>query len=152
VSPTAESVFVDTLEAALHLIAHLTADYHQAESFVGLGGVNYLLNLPLFFFNVREERLRSLEQLIANVVRHTLEDESVLQHAMEAEIRGVIPSHGSLGPTVRSFLHSTISIAARNPRVFLNTVASLCKLDEGYRISLRPETKEKGSRFKLPHR
>ena len=132
---------VDVLEAVLHLLAHLTAQHSLTEQFVDKQGIEQLLGLPLHLFNIELRRLHSLEKLIANVVRHALEDDVVLSQTMEAEIRAALQrsSRWQAGQSVQAFLNTTQPIAARSPEIFLQTVSRLCKQTSERKIVLRDD-------------
>lgn len=145
---TEDAKLADAVEAAMHLLAQVTTRRKLAERFVSCGGIQLLMNLPSSVFGIDAQRVHSLEKLLANVVRHTLEDDVVLMQTMEAEIRAQLQQFGRWqgGQSLHTFLKSTESIAARSPDVFLRTIKKLCKLKSDRRISLKGNMSRSGDR------
>ena len=144
-------------QAALQLLSKLSKIRDVADTLFMGGAHRLVLSLPDQVYGPR------LEPYIAIILRHILEDESTLQSAMEAEIKSLLasrtnslhsfsrrlemPLSGSYAPSMpmRTFFASLAPVAARNPKIFLQAVNSLCELSQSTTLagSQRPSIRLK---------
>lgn len=81
VSLTKLPIDPDSLHAVMRLCLRLTRDYSKACYFAEIGGVSALLNLP------NKSKYVGIVSLTTLIVRHAIEDENMLNVAMEKIIR-----------------------------------------------------------------
>ncbi len=115
----------DPLQALLQLSSHLTRDFELAQQFIHQGGLTALLTLaPTSSFSGQVS-------LITTILRHLIEEPSLLQHAMESEIKSTITKlMGRSGALVKpkNFLSTVAPLVCRDPVTFLRASANVCRL------------------------
>lgn len=116
----------DELLATLRILVQLTRSRNVAIDFVHRGGVELLL-----------QRLKApssstpaagFQSHIAIILRHLVEDKSVLESIMKHEIKSLLNASRSKVSDVLAFVRNSASIAARDPQVFIESTKELCNL------------------------
>ncbi|KAH7427928.1 hypothetical protein KP509_10G067500 [Ceratopteris richardii] len=113
-----------SVQAVLQLCARLTKTNSVALQFLEAGGLNAILSLP------RRSLFPGFDTVAAVIIHHLLEDPCTLQQAMELEIRQTLTAtphrHGQMN--VRMFLTALAPVILRNPEIFMQASASVCKI------------------------
>eukprot|EP01087_Luapelamoeba_hula_P018001 TRINITY_DN5737_c0_g1_i6.p1 TRINITY_DN5737_c0_g1~~TRINITY_DN5737_c0_g1_i6.p1 ORF type:complete len:3934 (-),score=815.66 TRINITY_DN5737_c0_g1_i6:63-11864(-) len=117
-----------TLHAVLQLLARLTRDYELALQFLKQGGLAALLKLQGAPIN-----------LLSSILRHLLEEPSLLQSVMESEIKTIMHKPASRGEAIRpkNYLLSCSSLITRDPATFLRATTNVCRLKDPRAASAR---------------
>lgn len=127
----------DDLLSVLRLFVLLTRDHNVACQFVQRGGIT------LLFKHLRHTNVTGSQSYIALILRHIIEDSSVLQHVMKQEIKRFFAQPRTRIVDVASYLRHCSAMALRDPEIFLQVSQSLCKLQQPYptihHLSLKSE-------------
>src|SRR4051794_25362382 len=81
-----------TLNALLRLCLRLTRDPVLAADFLNLGGLQKLLTLK------RSQSFDGMDTVVGILMRHLVEDESTIRHAIEKVMRAVIQGASTQAP------------------------------------------------------
>ncbi|KAL7301215.1 hypothetical protein TKK_0006181 [Trichogramma kaykai] len=114
----------DTLHALMKVCLRLTRDYASAEEFARAGGVKLLLEITQASSFIGCITLSTL------LIRHTLEEPSVLAHTMEKVIRS--RTQANIPPAYKEILFMTRQISSavcRDPEVYRQVCEKLLKVD-----------------------
>ncbi|KAL6042845.1 hypothetical protein QOT17_024210 [Balamuthia mandrillaris] len=122
----------ETTQAVLQLCSRLTREYDLALRFLKLGGLPLLISLPT---NIQ---FQGRTALIETILRHLLEEPSLLQSAMENEIKstfnnmatqmGRTPSTALIKP--KNFLQAVAPLVCRELDVFLRASKAVLRLKD----------------------
>jgi len=138
-------------EAALELLKTVCKHRKSAELVLSEQGHQVILHLPASLSS------QPVDHLISAILRHLVEEPSVLQAAMEASIRSTMTRKGGIFSyssgkdqhiPLRQFMASFSSLACRNPEVFISAMKSICTFKkEGKKIliSLSKPQEEKNN-------
>ncbi|CCM01158.1 uncharacterized protein FIBRA_03206 [Fibroporia radiculosa] len=133
----------DDLLSALRLFVYLTRDHKMAEKFVHRDGL--VLLFRYMQISAGTQSAAGIQSHIAIILRHIVEDQSILQHVMRQEIKRFFahPRHRVLD--VGNYVTGCGALALRDPSTFINVTQELCQLSQPYSnsksISLRAEVK-----------
>ncbi|KAL5523755.1 hypothetical protein ACEPAG_7928 [Sanghuangporus baumii] len=116
----------DELLATLRMLIQLTRAHNLAVQFVHRGGVELLLQRLKGSSN--NASVTSFQSHIAIILRHLVEDRSVLESIMKQEVKNLLSTSRSKVTEVLTFVRSSATIAARDPQVFLEVTKELCCL------------------------
>lgn len=136
----------DELLSALRLLVLLTCDHQMAVQFAKQGGVS--LVFQHFRSNSSGDHTSGMKSHITLLLRHIVEDSTVLHNIMRQEIKRFLSHPRTRIVDVGSYLKQCSSLALRDPAVFIKVTASICQLSQPYspvrHISLKPASEEKG--------
>jgi len=122
----------ESMQALLLLTAHITRNYVLSQRFLELGGLSALLDLPA------TSRFEGLTSLANTILRHVIEEPSLLQHTMESEIKANITKLTKRGVAVvkpKNFLSNVTPVVCRDPALFLRASANMCRLRDPKQVS-----------------
>jgi len=127
----------DDLLSVLRLFVLLTRDYKVACRFVQREGIALLFNRLKF------APVPGSQSYIALILRHVIEDPSVLQHIMKQEIKRFFSQPRTRILDVGSYVRHCSAMALRDSEVFVQVTQSLCQLQQPYssihHVSLKSE-------------
>jgi E3 ubiquitin-protein ligase HUWE1 len=114
------------LMALLRLLVLLTRDHGYATDFVSRGGVTLLLDR----FKRPSKDSRGCQMHIAMILRHVVEDRTVLQSIMKQELKKWFsqPRTRSRAADVATLLRNCSQMLLRDPSSFIATAQSICRL------------------------
>lgn len=116
----------DDLLSVLRLFVLLTRDHNVARQFVRRDGIT------LLFKHLRHTNVSGSQSYIALILRHVVEDPSILQHVMKQEIKRFFAQPRTRIVDIGSYLRHCSAMALRDPKVFLQVSQTLCKLQQPY--------------------
>lgn len=113
----------DTLISTLRIIVRLTKHHELAVELVAKGGLHALFRRPQRSFEV----IKIQQAYIIMILRHIIEDESVLKNCMKEwfSFWFTVPSTRSLD--ISTFLRNNSNMVLRNPKVFLDVSTEVCR-------------------------
>lgn len=127
----------DDFLSVLRLFVLLTQDHHAACQFVQRDGITRLLAC------LKSSPVPGSQSYIAIILRHVIEDSSVLQHIMRQEIRHFFSQPRTRILDVGNYVRHCSAMALRNPRIFVQVTQSLCQLQHAYsnihHVLLKPQ-------------
>lgn len=127
----------DEFLAVLRLLVILTQDHRVACQFVQRDGV------ALIFGRLRSSPVAGSQSYVAIVLRHVIEDSSVLQQIMKQEIKHFFAQPRTRVLDVGNYVRHCSAMALRNPLIFVQLTKSLCKLQSAFssipHLSLKDE-------------
>eukprot|EP00890_Picochlorum_soloecismus_P001249 jgi/Picsp_1/2124/NSC_05589-R1_ubiquitin-protein ligase 1 len=139
-------------EAALELLKTVCKHRKSAELVLSEQGHQTILHLPAVLTS------QPVDNLISAILRHLVEEPSVLQAAMEASIRSTMTKKGGIFNyssgkdqpiPLRQFMASFSSLACRNSEIFISAMKSTCTFKkEGKKILVslsKPQEAEKNN-------
>lgn len=133
----------DDLLASLRLLVLFTRDHVQALAFVERDGV------PLLFQALKSSSggVAGSQSYITIILRHIVEDNDEMTSIMRNEISRFLSHPRTRSIDVPNYIRHLNSMALRFPSAFIQTTASMCKVDHPYgsphHISLKDEEKAK---------
>jgi E3 ubiquitin-protein ligase HUWE1 len=131
----------DDLLAVLRLFVLLTRDYNVACQFVQCDGI------ALLFRRLKSAPVSGSQSYIALILRHVIEDPSILQHIMKQEIKRFFAQPRTRIIDVGSYVRHCSAMALRDPEVFVHVTESLCQLQHPFasihHLSLKNEVTSK---------
>jgi E3 ubiquitin-protein ligase HUWE1 len=130
----------------LRLLVLLTRDHHTACHFVKRDGVS------LLFSRVKTSSVPGSQSYIAIILRHIVEDQTVVQHIMRQSLRRYFTQGRTRIIDMGTFLKNCSPMALRDPDVFIQVTESLCRLSHPstpYHVSLKPEATPKEDKTPL---
>jgi E3 ubiquitin-protein ligase HUWE1 len=131
----------DDLLSVLRLFVLLTRDYNVACQFVQRGG------MALLFNRLKSAPVAGSQSYVALILRHGIEDPSVLQHIMKQEIKRFFSQPRTRILDVGNYVRHCSAMALRDPQVFVQVTQSLCQLQHPYsnvhHVSLKSEVPPK---------
>lgn len=114
----------DTLNALMKVCFRLTRDYENAKIFAREGGVKLLLEMT------QASNFIGCMGLSTVLIRHTLEEPSILRLAMEMVIRS--RTQGDIPPAYKEILFMTRQISSavcRNPEIYRKICEDILRVD-----------------------
>jgi E3 ubiquitin-protein ligase HUWE1 len=133
-----ETLGKDDLVSLLRLLVLLTRQHDLAAQFAKRDG------LKLVFSHVKGSPVPTAYSYVAIILRHLVEDTSVLQKIMKNGMRQLLSQSSGRMLDASSFVKQCIPMALRNPHVFLDTTEQACRLSDPYvhnYISSKEESK-----------
>lgn len=130
----------DELLASLRIIVQLTRDHAFAQQFAKRDGVPLLLQ-RLKSPSSDDSSTPGFQSHIAIILRHLMEDKSVLHSAMKYEINRFFGGLRTRTVDLMSYIRTSQGLAARDPQIFIEATKELCFLARpdvpGYQLTLR---------------
>ena len=127
----------DDLLSALRIFVLLTRDHGVACQFVHRDGI------ALLFRRLKSTPVAGSQSYIALILRHVIEDPSILKHIMKQEIKRFFAQPRTRILDVGSYVRHCNAIALRDPEIFVQVTQTLCQLQHPYasvhHISLKSE-------------
>jgi E3 ubiquitin-protein ligase HUWE1 len=127
----------DDLLLALRLFVLLTRDHSVACQFVHRDGI------ALLFRRLKSAPVTGSQSYIALILRHMIEDPSVLQLIMKQEIKRLFAQPRTRILDMGSYVRHCNAMALQDPEVFIQVTQSLCQLQQPYasvhHVSLKSE-------------
>ncbi|CAG8574804.1 10676_t:CDS:2, partial [Dentiscutata heterogama] len=114
----------DIINALLRIVVRLTRRYSDAIEFVNKDGLNLLFNA----FKSRAHDFRGQQIFIVMILRHALEDDSVLESIIDKEIKNWFANPRPRGSDISAYLRNNAQFALRAPEIFVKSTKKLCKL------------------------
>lgn len=128
----------DELLSTLRLLVLLTRDHSVASQFVSREG------LDLLFRRLKASPVNGGSSYIATILRHIVEDASVISHIMHQSIKRYFTHVRGQVSEPSSYVRNCSAMALRDARLFVETTQSLCQLSQPYssnpHLSLKSET------------
>ncbi|KAL0955931.1 hypothetical protein HGRIS_002119 [Hohenbuehelia grisea] len=125
------------LASILRLFVLLTRDHDIAAQFVKRDGTAMLLA------RMRSEAAHGCASYMIIILRHVVEDSSVVQHIMKQSIKRYFAQPRSRVMDIGNYARNCSAMSLRDPKVFIETTESLCMLAHPFsaspHISLKPE-------------
>lgn len=115
----------DTLHALMRVCLRLTKVYDNARAFAEEGGVQTLINFK------PDAGFLGFTTLATLLIRHTMEDDKTLKHAMSEVIKS--RTLASLPPGYKEIIYLSRQMSAavvRNPLLWIDTAKSMLRIDE----------------------
>lgn len=137
----------DDLLAALRLLVLLTRDAELASEFVKRDGLLRFVQL----FNDSPKTVAGLEVYVAVLMRHAVEDASVLRSVMTQEIKRFFGQTRGRVVDMTSFMRGASHLVLRDPKAFMDAASATCALagSNWQHIVLKPPP-EKSSSMEQP--
>ncbi|SGY62078.1 BQ5605_C007g04651 [Microbotryum silenes-dioicae] len=138
----------ETFVSTVRLLMVLTRDHGHAARFVAEQGLEPLLAA----FAVERPETAACRAYVTIILRHVVEDASILLPIMESEINAWFSSSRSKNVELAIFLRGLTTIAFRNVTTFIEAVKTTCKLiprvesSHGYLIGLQNEPQSSSTR------
>lgn len=130
----------DELISALRILVLLTRDSSVAESFVKRGGAAMLFQYMKISSGTQSGT--GIQSYIAIVMRHIVENPTILQHVMRQQLRQFFSHPRTRVVDVGTFVSGCNSAALRDPEAFVKVTEDLCQMSNPYAsaktISLKP--------------
>ncbi|CAG8796140.1 2978_t:CDS:2, partial [Racocetra persica] len=114
----------DIMNALLRIVVRLTRRHSDAIDFVNKDGLNLLFNS----FKSRAHDFRGQQIFIVMILRHALEDASVLESIIDKEIKNWFANPRPRGGDINAYLRNNAQFALRAPEIFIQSTKKLCKL------------------------
>ncbi|KAF0392672.1 E3 ubiquitin-protein ligase HUWE1 [Gigaspora margarita] len=114
----------DIINALLRIVVRLTRRYSDAIEFINKDGLNLLFNA----FKSRAHDFRGQQIFIVMILRHALEDTSVLESIIDKEIKNWFANPRPRGGDISTYLRNNAQFALRAPEIFIQSTKKLCKL------------------------
>ncbi|CAG8513467.1 7938_t:CDS:10, partial [Acaulospora morrowiae] len=114
----------DITNALLRILVRLTRCHSDATEFVKKDGLTLLFNQ----FKPRSHDFRGQQVFIVMILRHIIEDTSVLETITDREIKNWFNNSRSRTVDIHAYLRGTAQFALRNPEIFIQSTKKLCKL------------------------
>ncbi|PFH51493.1 hypothetical protein AMATHDRAFT_58882 [Amanita thiersii Skay4041] len=131
----------DELLSLLRLLVFFTRDRAMAVQFIARGGI------PLLFNRLKGSPVAGSSSYIALILRHIVEDPSIIQGIMRQMIKRHLSQPRSRLVDVVSFVRTWNALALREPQIFIDVTKSLCQLGQPYssspHISLKASVTDK---------
>lgn len=112
----------NSLEAVMRLSFRLTRDYEFAKFFANQGGVKALQKLP------ETSQFNGFESLATLIIRHVLEEPSVLTQTMEKVIRSTTQHSQQNQREMHSLLRALGPAASRNEEIFKKLAIEILRI------------------------
>ncbi|KAI0360913.1 hypothetical protein OH77DRAFT_1558017 [Trametes cingulata] len=142
----------DELISALRILVLLTRDPGMAESFVKRNGVAMLFQYMKISSGTQSGA--GIQSYIAIIMRHIVENPSILQHVMRQQLRQFFSHPRTRVVDVGTFVSGCNSTALRDPEAFVKVTEELCQISHPYAttktISLKPEPAPNASSQQVP--
>ncbi|GAA5804113.1 hypothetical protein HPULCUR_009599 [Helicostylum pulchrum] len=119
-----ETLSQDNLISTLRIIVRLTKHHAAAAQFVALGGLEPLFKRPSRSF----EAIKIQQAYIIMILRHIIEDKSVLMNCMREWLSFWFTAPPSRYLDVSTYIKNNNSMALRDPETFLQVSSQLCRL------------------------
>ncbi|KAF7981836.1 hypothetical protein HWV62_31363 [Athelia sp. TMB] len=116
----------DEFLAVLRLLVILTQEHSAACQLVQRDGVARI------FGRLKSSPVAGSQSYVAIILRHVIEDSSVLQQIMKQEIKHFFSQPRTRILDVGNYLRHCSAMALRNPQIFVQATKSLCKLQTAY--------------------
>ncbi|CAG8719259.1 11615_t:CDS:2, partial [Racocetra fulgida] len=114
----------DIMNALLRIVVRLTRRHTDAIDFVNKDGLNLLFNT----FKSRAHDFRGQQIFIVMILRHALEDASVLESIIDKEIKNWFANPRPRGGDINAYLRNNAQFALRAPEIFIQSTKKLYKL------------------------
>ncbi|RIA89170.1 hypothetical protein C1645_825193 [Glomus cerebriforme] len=114
----------DIIISLLRILVRLTRRYSDAVEFVKKDGLSLLFST----YKPRAHDFRGQQIFVVMILRHIIEDVSVLESIMEREIKSWFTNHRTRVVDINTYLRNTAQFALRNPEIFVQSTKKLCKL------------------------
>ncbi|GBC34534.2 DUF913-domain-containing protein [Rhizophagus irregularis DAOM 181602=DAOM 197198] len=114
----------DIIISLLRILVRITRRHSDATEFVKKDGLSLLFNA----YKPRAHDFRGQQVFVVMILRHVIEDVSVLESIMEREIKNWFTNHRPRVVDINNYLRNTAQFALRNPEIFVQTTKKLCKL------------------------
>ena len=128
----------DELLSVLRLFVLLTRDREMAAQFVKREG------LVSLFRRIRNSAVNGGSSYIATILRHVVEDVSIIQNIMQQTIKRYFTQHRTRIIDVNGYVRNCSAIALRDMDIFIDSTKSLCQMGQPFTssptISLRAES------------
>lgn len=118
-----ENLPTDTLVSTLRIIVRLTKHHELALELVARGGLNALFSRPQQSFEV----IKIQQAYIIMILRHIIEDESVLKNCMKEWLSFWFTMPVTRSVDVSTILRNNSNMVLRDPKVFLDVCAEICR-------------------------
>ncbi|KAI0644511.1 hypothetical protein C8Q79DRAFT_912719 [Trametes meyenii] len=132
----------DELISALRILVFLTRDSSVGENFVKRGGVALLFQYLKVSSGTHSGT--GIQSYIAIILRHVVENPSVLQQIMRQQLRQFFSHPRTRVVDVGTFVSGCNSVALRDPEVFVKVTENMCQISHPYHanktISLKSTT------------
>nr|CAG8455076.1 13988_t:CDS:10 [Entrophospora candida] len=115
----------DLINALLRIFVRLTRQHGVALEFMRKDGLAYLFEI----FKKRAHDFRGQQIFLAMLMRHVIEDESVIENIMEREIKNWFTNPRPRTVDVNAYLKNTPQYALRNHDIFVKVTKKICKLN-----------------------
>ncbi|KAF9049777.1 hypothetical protein BJ165DRAFT_1608842 [Panaeolus papilionaceus] len=125
----------DELLSVLRLMVLLTRNRVMADDFVNRDGLTHL------FRRIRKAPVSGASSYIATILRHIVEDTSIIQSIMSQTIKRYFSQPRTKTVEVNTYVRNCSAIALRDVQLFISSTKSLCQLEHPYsspHISLQP--------------
>ncbi|KAI7890813.1 uncharacterized protein EV154DRAFT_421482, partial [Mucor mucedo] len=119
-----ESLSQDNLISTLRILVRLTKHHDAAAQFVALGGLEPLFKRPSKSFEV----IKIQQAYIIMILRHIIEDKSVLMNCMREWLSFWFTAPPSRYLDVSTYIRNNNSIALRDPETFVEVSSQICRL------------------------
>lgn len=119
-----ESLSQDNLISTLRILVRLTKHHDAAAQFVTLGGLDPLFKRPSKSFEV----IKIQQAYIIMILRHIIEDKSVLMNCMREWLSFWFTAPPSRYLDVATYIRNNNSIALRDPDTFVDVSSQICRL------------------------
>lgn len=119
-----ETLSQDNLISTLRIIVRLTKHHDAAAQFVALGGLEPLFKRPSKSFEV----IKIQQAYIIMILRHIIEDKSVLMNCMREWLSFWFTAPPSRYLDVSTYIRNNNSIALRDPESFVEVSSQICRL------------------------
>ncbi len=127
----------DELLSTLRLLVLLTRDHGMASQFVTRDGMDML------FRRLKSSPVNGSSSYIATILRHIVEDASVVSHIMHQSIKRYFTQLRGRVTEPTTYVRNCSAMALRNAELFIETTQSLCQVTSPYssnpHLSLKAE-------------
>ncbi|KAF9029021.1 hypothetical protein BDZ89DRAFT_1101623 [Hymenopellis radicata] len=127
----------DELLSTLRLLVLLTRDHGMASQFVTRDG------LDMLFRRLKSSPVNGSSSYIATILRHIVEDASVVSHIMHQSIKRYFTQLRGRVTEPTTYVRNCSAMALRNAELFIETTQSLCQVTSPYssnpHLSLKAE-------------
>ncbi|KAI0666580.1 hypothetical protein C8Q78DRAFT_1176707 [Trametes maxima] len=120
----------DELISALRILVLLTRDSSVGENFVKRGGVAMLFQYLKISSGTQSGT--GIQSYIAIILRHVVENPSVLQHVMRHQLRHFFSHPRTRAVDVGAFVSGCNSAALRDPEAFIKVTEDMCQVSHPY--------------------
>ncbi|CAL1707508.1 unnamed protein product [Somion occarium] len=134
----------DELLSALRLLILLTHDHKLATEFSKQNGVEALFRCVKAA--TAASNASGIHSYVAMIVRHVIEDASILRHIMKQEVKRYFANPRNRLVDTYTYVRGCSSMALRDPHVFIQVTEEACQLSNPYAtnktISMKDQDKQ----------